>query len=164
MMVGIFQKIGSKLHDQSDHVIEHLCLLVHVDGQIGLTSGQVHLFCLLVVAFSFKLLGLLDLDCSVLTLRKVVDDKLVGFLPLVGTHIHFKSFNVFASLDKELLSLIILSDFSVMTSNLDLVGSDLISRLVLDEVDCSVPVAGLQGRFNGFIEDCGLNKVIDGLI
>lgn len=164
MMVGVFQKIGSKLHDQSDHVIEHLCFLVHVDSKIGLASGQVHLFCLLVVAFSLKLLGLLDLDCSVLTLRKVVDDELVGFLPLVGTHIHFKSFNVFASLDKELLSLIILSDFSIVASNFDLVGSHLISRLVLDKIDCSVPVAGLQSRFNGFIEDGSLNKVIDGLI
>ena len=96
------------------------------------------------MAFSLKLLRLLHLDGAVLALREVVNDQLVRFFPLIRTHIHFKRFNILASLDEEGLSLLVLANLGVVASDLDLVRAHLISWLVFNEVNSAVPVAGLQ--------------------
>lgn len=143
MVVGILKEISTELDDESDHVIKHLRLFVHVDGEIRLTSRQVHLLSLLEVALSLELLSLLHLDGTVLALGQVVNDKRVSLLPLVRAHIHLESFNVFTSLHKELLGLIVLADFSIVASDLHLVRADLVSGLVFDKIDSAVPVASL---------------------
>ena len=93
-----------------------------------------------------------------------MDNKLVCFLPLVGAHIHLKGLYVFACFHEEGFSLVVLANLSEMTSDLDLVGTYLVSGLVLDEIYGAVPVACLQGRLNSLVEDTGLNEVVHSLI
>lgn len=164
VMVGILQQVGSELHDKTDHVVKHLCLLVHVDSKVRLSSRQVHLFGLLVVALSLKLLCFLHLDCAVLALRQVVNDKLVGFLPLVRSNVHLECLDILSSFHEEGLSLLVLANLSVVACDLDLVLPDLVSRLVLHKVDSAVPVASGQCRLNCLVKDTSLNEVIHSLV
>ena len=163
-MVRILEEICSELHDQADHMVEHLCLLVHVDGQIGLACGQVHLLSLLEVALCLKLLRFLHLNRAVLAFRQVVNDQLIGFLPLVCSYVHLKGLNILTSFDKEGLGLLVFADLGVVASNLDLIGPHLVGRLVLDKVHGAVPVAGLQGRLNCLVEHASLDEVVNGLV
>ena len=93
-----------------------------------------------------------------------MDDKLVCFIPLVSAHVHLESLNVFASLDEEGLSLVVLADLGVVTSDLDLVGANLVSRLVLYKVDGAVPVACGQCGLDSLVKDTGLDEVVHSLI
>ena len=94
------------------------------------------------MTFLLKFLSFLNLDSAVLTLWEIANDEVVSSFPLVCSHIHFKSFNVLSSLNKELFSLIVFADFSIVASDFDLVGSNLIGRLVLYKVHGTVPVTG----------------------
>ena len=164
MVVSILEQISSELHNKANHVVEHLSLFVHVDGEIRLSSRQIHLFGLLEVTFGLKLLSLLNLDSAVLALGQVVNDKLVGFLPFVCANVHLECLNVLTSLNKEGLSLLVFANLSVVTCDLNLVWSDLVSWLVLDKVHCAIPVAGRKSGLNCLIEDTGLDEVVDGLV
>ena len=116
------------------------------------------------MTFSLEFLSLLNLDSAVLTLWEVVNDEVISLLPFVGSDIHFKSLNVLSSLYKELFSLVVFADFGIVASDFDLVRSNLISRLVLHKVDGTVPVTCCKGRFNGLVEDVGLDEVINSLV
>jgi len=145
-------------------VVEHLSLFVHVDGEIRLSSRQIHLFGLLEVTFCLKLLSFLHLDSAVLALWQVVNDKLICFFPLVRANVHLKCLYVLASLDEEGLSLLVLANFSIVTRDLDLVWPNCVSWLVLHKVNCAVPVASGQGRLDCLVEDTSLDKVIHSLV
>lgn len=93
-----------------------------------------------------------------------MDDELVCFLPLVGTHVHFKSLDILTSLNKELLSLVVFANLGVVPGNLNLVRSYLVGRFVLNEVNGTVPVASRKGRLDGFVENSSLDKMIDSLV
>ena len=93
-----------------------------------------------------------------------MDDELVCFLPFVCTHIHLKGLYIFASLHKEGFCLVVLANLSEMASDLNLVGTYLISRLVLYEVDGAVPVASGQGGLDSLVKYTSLDKVIHSLI
>ena len=164
VVVSVLEKVGTELDNKSNHVVKHLRLLIHVDGKIGFSSREVHLFGLLVMTLSLKLLGFLNLNRAILALRQVVDDKLVSLFPLVGAYVHLKSLNVLTSLYEEVLSLLILANLGIMASNLYLVRTDLVSGLVLDEVNGTVPVSSLKSRLNSLVENASLDEVIDGLV
>lgn len=73
-----------------------------------------------------------------------MDNKLVGFLPLVRTNVHLECLYVLARLHKEVLGLFILADLGVVACDLDLVWTNLVSWLVLHEVHGTVPIPGLK--------------------
>ena len=161
VVMSVLEQVHTELHDQADHLVIHLGLLVHVDGEIGLISRQVHPFGLLVVTFTFELSGFGYLDDGVLRLRQVASNNLVGLIPLVGTDIHFKSFNEFLGLNEIFLGKVHLSNFGVVTSDLLEVGSGNLGLLVRDELNSTVPLSGREGSLNSFVEDTSLNEVLN---
>ena len=93
-----------------------------------------------------------------------MNDKLVGFLPLVRSNVHLECLDILSSFHEEGLSLLVLANLSVVACDLDLVLPDLVSRLVLHKVDSAVPVASGQCRLNCLVKDTSLNEVIHSLV
>jgi hypothetical protein len=84
------------------------------------------------VSFTLKFTSFVDLDLSVLTFREVSGDNKLSLIPFVSTDIHFESFDVLTSVDEVFLSEVELAYFSVMLSNLSVVGSSNLWGLVLN--------------------------------
>lgn len=161
MVVGVLKEIGTEFHDETNHLIVHLSFFVHVDGKIGLVGSEVHLLSLFVVTFTFEFASFTHLNHSVLTLGEVSGDDLISLVPFVGAHVHFESLNEFASVDEEFLSLLKLSHFGVVTSDLLVVGSGNVGSLVLDQLDCSVPLSSGDGGLDCLVKDTSLNVVLN---
>mmetsp|Transcript_19212 Transcript_19212/g.26022 ORF Transcript_19212/g.26022 Transcript_19212/m.26022 type:complete len:291 (-) Transcript_19212:2899-3771(-) len=68
VVVRVLEQVSAELDHESDHVVEHLRLFVHVDGEIGLTRRQIHLLSLLVVTLSLEFLRLSHLNRAILAL------------------------------------------------------------------------------------------------
>jgi len=84
------------------------------------------------VGFTLKFTSFVDLNLSVLTFRKVSGDNKLSLIPFVSTDIHFEGFDILTSVDEVFLSKVKLAYFSVMLSNLSVVGSSNLWGLVLN--------------------------------
>ena len=52
--MGIFKKVNSEFHNESNHLIVHFSLLIHVDGKIWLVGRKIHSFSLFEMAFMIE--------------------------------------------------------------------------------------------------------------
>jgi len=164
VLMSILEQIFSELGNKPDHVIILLCLSVDVNSKIWLVCCQVHSLRILVVTFLFKLSSFLDIEHCVLLLWKVSWDYLIRLIPFVCSNVHFKCLYELTSVHIVLLGEIELSYFRVMLGNLLVVWSSNLWWLVCYQLDCSVPFSCVQGCFNCFIEDTGLNIMLNGKI
>ena len=162
VLVGVLEKVLAELGHQADHVVVLLSLLVHVDGKVWLVSTQVHALCILEEAFTFELASLLHIEHCVLRFREITRNNLIGLVPLVAADIHFKGFNKFSSIDEVFFSKIKLSDLSVVSSDLFVVRSADLRRLISNQLDSSIPFPSTDGGFNGLAEYSSLNEVLNG--
>lgn len=87
---------------------------------------------------------------------------MIGLIPLVGSDIHFKSLNEFSCIDEVLFSQIKLTDFGIMSSDLLVVRSTDLRRLVSNQLNSSVPFSGTDCGFNSLGENSSLNEMLNG--
>jgi hypothetical protein len=146
---------------QTDHVVELLSLLIHVDGEVWLVRSQVHSLGVFQSSLCLKLASFVDVELCVLAFRQVSGDDLVGLVPFVGPHVHLEGEDVLSSQTEVLLCKIVLSDLSVVVGDLLVVRPGYLSWLILDELDGSVPVAGSNCCFYCFGENSSLNVVLN---
>jgi len=160
-MVGILQQVNTEFLDEADHLVKHLSLLVHVNGQVWLISSQVHLLSFLVVTLTFKFTGFVNLNLGVLTLRQVPGDDGLSLFPFVSSHVHLKGLYVLSSVDEVFLSQVELTNFSVVLGDLSVVRSSNFWGLVLDQLDCAIPLSSGKSGLNCLVEDISLNEVFN---
>ena len=55
VLMSVLEQILPELHNESDHLIVHLGLFVHINCKIGFVGRQIHFFGFLVMTFRFKL-------------------------------------------------------------------------------------------------------------
>ena len=134
-----------------------LCLSVDIDGKIWFVSSKEHSLSILIVSFILEFFGFLDVKKSILLLRKVSGNDLVGLVPLVCSHIHLKRFDELAGINIVLLSEIELSNFGVVLRDLLVVWSSDFSRLVCNQLNRSIPLSSIYRGLDSFVKDSSLD-------
>ena len=82
-------------------------------------------------------------------------------VPLIGSYVHFEGLNRSSSIHEVLLCEIVLSNLGVVLSNLLIIRTSDLRRLVSNELDCTVPLSGGKCSFDGFVEDSSLDVVLN---
>jgi len=164
MVMRIFEKVDTEFLNETDHLVVHFSLLVHIDRKIWLICSQVHFLSFFVVSFGLELACLMNLNLRVLALGQVTGNDELGLIPLVRSHIHFKGLHILVGIDEVLFCEVELSHVSIVLRNLPIVGASNFWWLVRDELHCSVPFTSCKSRLNCLVRDVSLHEMLNGKV
>mmetsp|Transcript_36111 Transcript_36111/g.90175 ORF Transcript_36111/g.90175 Transcript_36111/m.90175 type:complete len:413 (-) Transcript_36111:1159-2397(-) len=167
--VRLGEKIFPERRHQTDHVVVHAVLLVHVDGQVVLLDGQVHLLGLLPALVGLELPRALRVQQRCLGVRHVPHGHLVRRLPPIRATVHLHRLARLPRTQKAPLRLIVLAGLLVVPRDAAIVrlklagpGPAAAARLRVHDLERFLPVAALHRRLDGFDALAGFDEVVDG--
>jgi len=157
--LDVLQQVLPLLLRQSNHVVLHFEVPLHVDGLVLLAHLELQHFRFLEFLVLLLLLSVFALQRNNFVFRQISGGEVLSTVLAFVQNVHLECIKRTFGLDEQFLCLLELLGFSLVLGNLFQVGSGDFGWLVGEQVESDLPLATRDGRLYRFAAGSGVNLV-----